>query len=367
MLATILISTISMPKPGSLEEPPSHLTSQAPISEDIHDSSFHISADEMKLRKILEENGVNIDLTDHKRRILLLCKSKSLPESSQFPSEALKVIHDYNPSLFGGINLSNIEKIILSMKEQQIDVFNINDEMLQEFITLSQALKIKSILDFNQGDQTQYVTHIYHERNEEILQHINNLQSILNRTDLNLEVKSEILINLLSICDNCRLPEDISQIIESFLQNLTHEQIISILYRNMKKNVELQLYILNRMSIDDFKQFIIHVNTINDISDELAQLISFHLGLHHNMIHFNMKDNLRHIPKFSIDNHNIRYTKYFSPHMSNEQKLLSLGIRNASYFNADELRKKIQIISDYSSTLHEKLNSGVVQDVLGLM
>ncbi len=51
---------------------------------------------------------------------------------------------------------------------------------------------------------------------------------------------------------------------------------------------------------------------------------------------------------------NIEYRKLFHPDAETQEKLL-LGVRRLSYLNKDEVKKKMQIISEFGPKLHEKL------------
>ncbi len=284
ILTIIFINSISVDE-LDLREPHLSLTDFSPATEysptqvDIPiQAAIRTQKNEEKLRKILEGNGIDINLADYLRRT-------STPSNIYHPDYLEQQIHRYDTSPFTGITLSNIEKIMASMQEQQIDTANIQDDRLKEFITLSQALKVKYISYFDQSRQTRNVKDISDKNQEKILQHINEVLSLLDKDNLTTEVRSEVISNLLSTLIGVNLPQNIPIDRDSFIQGLPYAHIVSVLdrkYEDLSGLEQDSLWIFKLQLIhnmNNFERFIMYISKNSDISDELSKAIYEHLDI----------------------------------------------------------------------------------------
>ncbi len=345
IISMILVNSMSTFNPV-LQEP--SLTDATSTQVDVR-----ISATEGKLREILEENGININLVDDSERTSII------PLGADHPYSLHQQIRRGASSLFAGITLRKMEKIMASMQEQQIDIANIQDDRLKEFITLVQAFKIKSSFYFDMDGSLMNLGEASDETKREISEHLFAIESLFSKHKLDDFVESEIIINicLISLSSNNQPIQNIVANIESFFQDITPDKIMSIASRSLLEHINLQLYLLNRMSIDDFQKFIRHVSASHYISDELIQVMSVHLILQSSLINLNKNGDFKNFKELRVKlpGSLIKYIKCFHPDAKTEEKLLSLGIRDESYLNDDTLRKKIQIIERFPELIM-KLN-----------
>ncbi len=95
------------------------------------------------------------------------------------------------------------------------------------------------------------------EREAAVVQHINNVQALLNNSDINKALKSHIRVNLLKLIDNSYgdLPNDEKLLIISIIQNLTAEEAIKF-YKEVENidKISNQFSVIQYMSSDTIKK-----------------------------------------------------------------------------------------------------------------